>query len=569
VLKQLFYIALLLVPSMLISQKHWKVTLAEITEYDTISVKTLNFRDSSDIRPYVRKFVQNQQRKNYPLINLDARITDAENKKITYFYFKGPKFAQLHLHISEEDKWLIRKIPRINERILAQVPISSGEISSTLNFILNYLENNGFPFARVRLEKLNLDPETPSAALIIDKGPKVSWKNVLIKGEPKIKPAFVQTYLGIKPGDLYSERQFRDIRRKVSQLVYLDLEQSPQIAFTEEGADLYLYLKTEQMSSANGILGIQPGQDGKVVFTGDIQLRFLNLLKHGEQVDLSWRSMQPQTQQIDFKLNYPFLFRTGFGVDGDFHLYKRDSTFLEIRSLAGIHYYIGRGNYLRGFYRFESSNVLSGAANNPQFAQSQNVRTNFYGIGLFRRQLDYLPNPRKGIVLDLDVSVGLRTAFPKDSAETVREAKSTTYRTNLQIDYFIPLGKRHVLRLANLTRFYYADTIYANEQIRFGGLNTQRGFDEEALFATTFTRFTLEYRFLLDRNSHLFAFFDQSFYENNSGNYYQDNPFGFGAGMAFGTKVGTFSISYALGRQFNNNIQLRDGKIHFGYIAFF
>jgi hemolysin activation/secretion protein len=263
------------------------------------------------------------------------------------------------------------------------------------------------------------------------------------------------------------------------------------------------------------------------------------------------------------------LFRTGFGVDGDFHLYKRDSTFLEVRGLAGVHYYIGRGNYLRGFYKFESSNVLSGVANNLQFAQSQNVRTNFYGLGLLRRQLDYLPNPRSGIVLDLDVSVGLRTAFPKDSLANIREAKSTTYRTNLQVDYFLPLSKRHVLRLSNLTRFYYADTIYANEQIRFGGLNTQRGFDEEALFATSFTRFTVEYRFLLDRNSHLFAFFDQSFCENNSGKYYQDNPFGFGAGMAFGTKVGTFSISYALGRQFNTAVQFRDGKIHFGYIAFF
>jgi outer membrane protein assembly factor BamA len=569
VLKTLFYIVILSLPSMLISQKRWEVTFMEISEKDTSFAKSVKFRDSSDIRPFVRKFIRNEQRSNYPLVNLDGEFSDTTSKKITYFYFKGPKFEQLHLQVREEDKWLIRKIPRISERILAQVPISSAEIGNTLDFILSYLENNGYPFAKVRLVELELNPESPTAALLIDKGPEITWNKIILKGNPKIKPAFIQTYLGVKPGELYNEKAFRDIRRKVNQLTYLDLEQSPQIAFIPEGADLYLYLKTEQMSSANGILGIQPGQDRKVVFTGDIQLRFLNLLKHGEQFDLSWKSLQPQTQQIDFKLTYPFLFRTGFGVDGDFHLYKRDSTFLEIRSLAGVHYYIGRGNYLRGFYRFESSNVLSGAANNPQFSQSQTVRTNFYGVGLFRRQLDYLPNPRSGMIIDLDVSVGLRTAFPKDTSETVREAKSTTYRTNLQIDYFIPLGKRHVLRLANLTRFYYADTIYANEQIRFGGLNTQRGFDEEALFATTFTRFTLEYRFLLDRNSHLFAFFDQSFYENNSGNYYQDNPFGFGAGMAFGTKVGTFSISYALGRQFSNNIQLRDGKIHFGYIAFF
>jgi hemolysin activation/secretion protein len=285
-------------------------------------------------------------------------------------------------------------------------------------------------------------------------------------------------------------------------------------------------------------------------------------------MDLSWKSLQPQTQQLDVGINYPFLFKSNFGVEGNFHLYKRDSSFLELRALAGVRYYLGRGNFLRGFYRFESSNILSGAANNPLFNQGETVRTNFYGMGIIRRQVDYIPNPTRGLNMDADFSIGLRKAFPQDS-NTVRETSSTTYKLNVNIEYFIPLGKRHTIRLANLSQFYAADTIYSNEQIRFGGLTSQRGFDEEALFATSMTRFTLEYRFLLDKNSHLFAFFDQSVYENNSGNYYRDAPYGFGVGMSFGTRVGTFSISYALGSQMGNPIQFRDGKIHFGYIAFF
>ena len=93
--------------------------------------------------------------------------------------------------------------------------------------------------------------------------------------------------------------------------------------------------------------------------------------------------------------------------------------------------------------------------------------------------------------------------------------------------------------------------------------------NEDELFATTKNIFTLEYRFLLDKNSHIFLFADQTWYENISNKYYNDTPIGFGLGFAFSTNLGTFSISYALGQQLGNQILLSDSKIHFGYIAYF
>ena len=98
---------------------------------------------------------------------------------------------------------------------------------------------------------------------------------------------------------------------------------------------------------------------------------------------------------------------------------------------------------------------------------------------------------------------------------------------------------------------------------------SQRGFLEEELLATFRSTLTIEPRFILDQNSYLFAFFDQSWYERNVSSYLHDAPFGFGAGISFGTNIGIFSLTYALGRQQNNPIQFRDSKIHFGYVAYF
>lgn len=552
------------------AQKQWKLTIYEKTaEHDTLFLMEKEVKDSVSIKEYLRSYQTNFFEKKYPLASFDTVMWDKEAKKVHAYIFKGPRFENLHVKIAAEDRWIIQKSQRLSERVLANLPLSGTELVAMTEHVLKFLENNGYPFAQVGFSSIQLTPEFSELHLVIDKGDEVRWKKIHLKGDPAISDAFIKTYLGVNEGDLYSEKTFLKITSKINQLQYLSNEQAPQVAFTPEGAELYLYLKTNQTSSANGIVGLQPSADGKVVFTGDIQLKLVNLLKGGEQFDLVWKSLQPQTQQLDVGIDYPFLFKTNFGIEGNFHLYKRDTSFIELRALAGIRYYLGGGSYLRGFYKFESSSLLKGGLNSSVFGLGENVRTNFYGLGLIRKQVDYIPNPTRGFNLSLEGSIGLRSAFPRDTNNSFRETKSTTYKMNLAIEYFIPLARRHVLRLANLSQTYFADTIYVNEQTRFGGLSTQRGFDEESLFATSMSRFSIEYRFLLDKNSNLFAFFDQSIYENTTGNYMKDKPYGFGVGLSFGTKVGSFSISYALGSQKGNPIQIRDGKIHFGYVAFF
>lgn len=96
-----------------------------------------------------------------------------------------------------------------------------------------------------------------------------------------------------------------------------------------------------------------------------------------------------------------------------------------------------------------------------------------------------------------------------------------------------------------------------------------RGFDEEAIFASLFSVVTLEYRFLLSKNSYFNLFYDAAYVENRADGYENDFPFGFGAGLAFETKAGLFGVSYALGRQQSAPIDFRAAKIHFGYVNYF
>ena len=78
--------------------------------------------------------------------------------------------------------------------------------------------------------------------------------------------------------------------------------------------------------------------------------------------------------------------------------------------------------------------------------------------------------------------------------------------------------------------------------------------------------FLLEFRYLFEKNSFFSLFFNSAYYEKRSPQYFvHDIPYGFGAGLAFDTKIGQFQFYYALGSQFGQAVSFKQGKIHFGF----
>jgi outer membrane protein assembly factor BamA len=526
--------------------------------------KNLEFDTRQDIYDYLEKTRNKQIKKGFVLASIDS-IKWSNDTAFVDFYW-GDKFDKIQITFDQDDTYIISKTPRMSERMISQLPFKPYLVEDLLSGVNKYLNQNGYPFSKVYLKVDTIQPGISKAHLKIEKGPLVNIKKIAIRGESKVREKFIHNAISIREGDAYAADLLKNISSKIEQIQFVKEIRPHEILFTPEGAELYLYLESVPVSLINGIVGLQPNPTTeKTVVTGDVRLKLLNILQRGEELQINWKSLQPQTQELDLRFNFPFLFNTPFGIDTKFDLYKQDSTFLTTNIHLGVRYFLSGGSYIKVFYRAENSNLLSGAANIANNNLSS-VSSNSYGIGLFRNNVDYLPNPSKGFRMSVDVSAGRRKSRPTEDDTT---SISTTFKGNLSLEAFIPITPRNVIRLANVTRSYYAPEVFQNELFRFGGLNSQRGFNEEVLFATTLTTFTAEYRFLVDKNSHAFAFFEQSIYENNSKDYIQDQPFGFGVGFSFGTNLGIFSISYAQGKQFNNPIQIRDGKVHFGYIAYF
>ncbi len=560
---RLFLILTLFSSSVLYAQKKYVLSLESDRVLPSSKIDGKQFETEEGLYNFVNDKRYSLIKKGYVLANIDS--VRWENDTANIVFFVGPKFDKLEIKVDSSDQSIIRKIPGVNERLLSKIKFGSKEISAIMRRINNYLVDNGYPFAEVKLEVEKIETPITNGFLKISEGPQVAIKEIYIKGTATISEKFVINAIAIQQGDLYNRSNLSDISSRIDQIQFLSEIKPHELLFTDEGVELYLYLESNQVSLVNGVVGLQPDPvTDQNIITGDIRLKLQNILKRGELFSVNWRSLQPTTQDLEVRLTYPFLFNTPFGIDAMFDLYKQDSSFLTTNFNLGIQYFLRGGNYIKAFYEADNSNVLSGGVNSSENYVS--VSTNRYGIGVFRQQFDYLPNPSRGLRFELELSAGQRSS---SGPTTDSILNTTTFRGDLSIEFFIPLAKRHVLRFANSTSTYYAPEIFKNEEFRFGGLQTQRGFNEEILRATTLTTFMLEYRFLVDRNSHAFTFFDQSIYENNVNGYTRDDPFGFGAGFSFGTNIGIFSISYALGKQFDNPILLRDGKVHFGYVAYF
>ena len=97
-----------------------------------------------------------------------------------------------------------------------------------------------------------------------------------------------------------------------------------------------------------------------------------------------------------------------------------------------------------------------------------------------------------------------------------------------------------------------------------------RGFDEESIFASQYAVSSAEYRYLVNQNSFFFGFIDFGWANNRQPSVRKQNTFiGAGLGLAFETKAGIFNISYAAGKRNDTKFDLRQSKIHLGYVNYF
>jgi outer membrane protein assembly factor BamA len=456
-------------------------------------------------------------------------------------------------------------------------PLKFSKIEDIFEKALQLCDNSGYPFASIMLDSIQMNEQQVQAKINLELNKLIKIDSIIIKGNTKISPYFIHNYLGIKAGKVYQESKMIAIESRLKELPFIKSLKPYEFTFTPTVSKLVLYIDNKKANQFDGVLGFLPSEKtGKIEFTGQAHLKLHNTLNRGELIDIDWRKLQLNSRDIKAKISYPYLLNIPLGVDLNFKLFQRDTLFIDVSQNAGLQYLLSGNNYFKVFVNnrnlsLVSTNGLEFLSTLPEYAD---VKTLTYGIGFKYEKTDYRFNPRKGYKVFCNVATGNKTIIKnpkiKEQLYDNINLKSVIYNGDLQADFYIPIGKQSTINIGLKTAGFQASSIFLNEAFRIGGNNSLRGFDEESIYATSYSIGNIEYRLLFEQNSYLFLFGNAAWYELNTNNaYVNDIPYGFGTGVSFQTKAGIFSISYALGKQFDNPILLRAAKVHFGIVSLF
>ena len=543
--------------------KFWKQTHLKYIEKDSISVVSLALQ------------IQNKA------INKGFVST-------SYFIaWKDSAQVEMHFKLGMQFKWIYLKFNPLYRDILykagyktadyEQKPIKFIKLEGVFEKVLQICDNTGYPFASIGLDSIEHTNQMVSAYINLDLNKFIKIDSIIIKGNSKISPYFLNNYTGIKAGKAYQESKILALDNRLKELPFIKSIKPYEFTFTPAENKLVLFLDSRKANQFDGVLGFLPSEKtGKIEFTGQAHLKLQNALNRGELIDIDWRKLQLNSRDIKAKLTYPYLINTPLGLDLNFKLFQRDTIFIDVTQNAGIQYLLSGNNFFKVFINnrnlsLVSTNGLENLSTLPDYAD---VKTLTYGIGVKYEKTDYRFNPRKGYKVASNLATGNKTivknAKINDKLYEGINLRSTLYNGDLHADFYIPLFKQSTINIGLKAGSLQAENIFLNEAFRIGGNNSLRGFDEESIYATSYVIGNLEYRFLFEQNSYLFLFGNGAWYELNTKNdYVNDLPYGFGTGVSFQTKAGIFSISYALGKQFDNPLLIKAAKVHFGIVSVF
>ena len=451
------------------------------------------------------------------------------------------------------------------ENYLVNKKISTVKLKRLIENTLTYCNNNGHPFAFIKLDQTKIHNQSISLDLNLTLGPLVTIDSIILNPEIIDQKKTIQQIINIKNGDVFNQNLINEISTRIKETPYMMEINTPEYEFINNKVSLFINAKNRPANFINGILGVQPQNDGSIDITGDANVKFINGLKKGETISLKWRKMYAQSQSLNSMIELPYLLNSSFGFFNNLDMLKKDSTFFNISNKIGSAYSFTEKSKLGLYYLFSRSNLLT-TINDINF---NSTAINSFGIVYKLDKLDYKFNPRKGFFSSGDLQFGFKN-ISSASDTLIEKNNSSNYQFDLTLASYIPIRNKSTIKLACNFGSIINPILYENELYRIGGLNLLRGFDEESLWASSYLIGSIEYRLILEQNSNLFVFFDGGWIEKKlTHEYINDIPYGFGAGINFETKPGIFSISYALGSQQNNPILFKTAKIHFGFVNFF
>lgn len=520
-------------------------------------ISKFEFSDLNTLKSEIESLENSLQKQGY--IELERkkfqRISDSSfqvfialNKKYESLYILNPEILIEYGFKKRE----IERFSTSTENNLIQLNFEA--IESVLDYINQTISERGFPFVQVSLKQIKpatKDKNTLQAFLEIESSSQRTISAISIKGYEKFPKAFLKYSVGLKKGLLFQKEKITSQSLLLDNLGFVKNLKPPEVLFTKEQTELFLYLEKIPNNLFDGILGFTTNEESnKIELNGYLNLILSNNLNFGERLELQYKNDGGDQEHFKVNLELPYLFQSPVGIEAGLELFKRDSTFSTVEKNIFTNYRFNtKTKVFIGYKDYESNSLLEEAlAGNPIVDFESNYF--IFGGNYIKPQASQL-FPNKTIV-SISNEIGTRTE---------RNQKTNQYKINFEASHIFNLNESNSFFVNNSTSYLASDNYLTNELFRFGGINSIRGFDENSIDASFYSVLNTEYRFLLNLNTYLHSITDLAYFENLITNS-KSQVYSFGAGIGLSNRVGIFKFEIANGTFEGQDFKFSNTKIH-------
>ena len=513
--------------------------------------------NSNRVRELVNNILLSEIESGYFTCNVDS--INLKNQKLKIYLQTGNLISLNSIKVNLPNSLSLKLREDFNSD---KTYFNANDFSDKIKKWIILMNNNGFPFAEFEFQKSEITNSKINLICNLNSGPLVKIDSIINPEITKKELQLVYKFTDIRNGDLFELNKIYKISENIKNTGFIQEIRPPAYEFIDNKASIYTYYKPQSKNSINGLVGIQPGENETVQFTGNIALNFQNALSYGEVLKINWRRMFNSSQNLIAELSYPFLFNTNFEIQGGLDMIKKDSSFFNFNSKLIINYN-SNSNFSNGFLftNNNSTNLLED--------DYSSTSVNSFGFVTNFKKLDNTFNPRRGFKIKSELAYGWKETYTIDTV-TNNILKSPNFNGNFSFSTYLSLLKRTTFKIKLSGSTIQNNILYENELTRIGGYKTIRGFDEESIWVSSFILGNFEFRYLIDEKSNVFLFSDFAYTESKTNIFLKEDYFqSFGFGTNISMPNGLLTLIYGLGRKIDNPFLIRTGKIHLGFTSYF
>jgi len=493
---------------------------------------------------------------------------------------------ELHVFISEGAPTNIHRInfsglDSLNDKnILLDAEYLEGtkfikqKIESFIEQIFNQLDEEGFPFAKIKIESIAFFTDSSSdnhfmdIYISLDKGRQGKIDRIEIKGNNKTKNYVIIRELGLQYHENYSQTKINEIPKKLNRLRFFDPVAEPQyfLSQKDEGV-LQIEVKEKETNNFDGIIGYLPGdtKTGSGYFSGLVNISLRNLFGTGRAAAFRWQKIDRLSQELELKYFEPWIFDFPFHLNLGLFQKKQDSSFVQRKYSVALDYVASSEITLSGTFDYEK---VIPTLNDYGIISVFDATLISTGLMLKYDSRNDPYSPTEGIFFS-NAYVYTRKKINGPARLIVPSTQTNVTHQKIIADfsvYYEPF-KRQVVALGLHGRELQGPQVEISDMFLLGGTNSLRGYRENQFLGSRIAWVNLEYRLLLTKRTFAFSFFDTGYFLQRENSDLkiprsEGTKIGYGIGLHVETGLGILNVNFA----FAKGDSFSEGKIHFGIL---